>query len=149
MDEAVSERKFVKRAIVQIGTALTLFYILAIFADWYRTHPWIDIPQHFFGGVLAGLVFYAIVYRFPDTFNLKRNYPFTSLLLLGVVALGGAIWEFIEFTYDATGLYQRFGAHLAQLSQQDTMGDLLMDLVGGLVLAIFMRLRYDKRKRQL
>ncbi|MEX2033054.1 MAG: hypothetical protein WD889_00640, partial [Candidatus Colwellbacteria bacterium] len=74
MDKALSRQKFAKRAIVQTGTALTLFYVLAVLAGWYRTHPWIDIPQHFLGGVLAGLIYYAVAYHFPNTLNLNRNY---------------------------------------------------------------------------
>lgn len=150
MDEAVKEAKFIGRSVIQLGVVLTLFFFLAVWADWYTTYPWIDIPQHFLFGILSGITFYWFAYKLPRIVNLSGNKFFIALLVVSWAVFLGMLWEFLEFTRDFILIdYLRHNIRPAQLSNADTMGDLFFDLLGGLSLAIFMRLRYDKRKRQL
>ncbi len=150
MDEALEERKLVGKAIIQLGAVLGAIHFIAIAARWYHIYPWIDVPQHFFGGILAALIFYWIAYAYPRFFKLIPSFPTSIILVLGWTALLGVFFEFTEFVYDLVIFdYLGWSDLPSQLGLRDTMGDLFFDLLGGLSLAILMRLRYDKRKRQL
>ena len=150
MDEALKEKKLLRNAVVELGVALIAVHLVAVITQLYHTHPWIDIPQHFFGGVFAALVFYWITYRFPRFFKLIPSFPVPLILVLSWTALLGVLFEFTEFTYDLVIFdYLGLSNFQTQLGVRDTMGDLFFDLMGGLFLAIFMRLRYDGKKRQL
>ena len=150
MDEALKEKKLLGNAVIELGAVLIVAHLIAVITEWYHTHPWIDIPQHFFGGVFAALIFYWITYRFPRFFKLIPSFPIPVILVLGWTALLGVLFEFTEFTYDLVIFdYLGLSNFQTQLGVRDTMGDLFFDLMGGLFLAIFMRLRYDGKKRQL
>lgn len=149
MEETLREKEQIRRAAVSLGTLLLITHLINVANNWYRTITWVDIPQHFGAGVLAALTFYWLSYRFRNALNLERNPSFTLLLVLSWTALLGVSWEFFEFIHDEMVMFFGLKFQLAQLSNFDTMKDLFNDLMGGLALTIFMRLRYDKRKRQL
>ena len=150
MDEALKEKKLLGSAVVELGAVLIVAHLVAVITQWYHTHPWIDIPQHFFGGVFAALIFYWITYRFPRFFKLIPSFPVPLILVLSWTAFLGVLFEFTEFIYDLVIFDSlSLGNFPTQLGVRDTMGDLFFDLIGGLFLAIFMRLRYDGKKRQL
>lgn len=150
MDQAVREKKLIASAAIELGVVLTVVHVIAVISRFYHTHPWIDIPQHFFGGVLAALIFYWINYSYPHFFRLVSNFPAPLVLVVSWTALLGVLFEFAEFAYDLIIFgYFGIGNFPSQLGLKDTMGDLFLDIVGGLALAIFMRLRYDKKKHQL
>jgi len=150
MEEALKKKRLLWRTVIQLGVALVAIHIVAVISRWYHTYPWIDIPQHFFGGVLAALIFYLITYAYPRFFKLNSNFPIPIILVVGWVALLGVLFELMEFSYDSIIFgYLGIGNFPSQLGLRDTIGDLFFDLIGGMSLAIFMRLRYDKRKRQL
>lgn len=150
MDEALKEKKLLGSAVVELGAVLIVAHLVAVSTQWYHTHPWIDIPQHFFGGVFAALIFYWITYRFPRFFKLIPSFPVPLILVLSWTAFLGVLFEFTEFIYDLVVFDSlSLGNFPTQLGVRDTMGDLFFDLIGGLFLAIFMRLRYDGKKRQL
>lgn len=149
MEEALREKASIKKASLSLGALLFFTHFIISVNNWYRTIPWVDIPQHIGAGVLAALVFYWMAYHFKDSLNLNRNPNFTILFVLGWTALLGVIWEFYELIYDETVMFFGLKLQSAQLGNFDTMKDLFDDLLGGLFLAIFMRLRYDRKKHQL
>ncbi len=149
MDEALREKESIRKASLSLGALLLFTHFINSVNDWYHTTPWVDIPQHIGAGILAALVFYWLSYYFRDSLNLNRSPRFTIFLVLGWTALLGVSWEFYEFMHDEIVMFFGLKFHLAQLSNFDTMKDLFDDLFGGASLAIFMRLRYDRKKRQL
>ncbi len=150
MDETLKEKKLLWSKTVQLGIILALVHVVAVILGWYHTYPWIDIPQHFFGGMLTALIFYWINSSYPQFFKLIPGTLAPILLVISWAAFLGVMFEFAEFLYDTFIFgYLGIGNFPSQLGLRDTMGDLFFDLVGGFALAIFMRLRYDKRKRQL
>lgn len=150
MDETVKEKKLLGKLVLELGIVLTFVHIVAVMLSWYHRFPWIDIPQHFFGGVLAALIFYWLNYRYPKLFKLVPGVIAPGILVVSWAALLGVLFEFTEFLYDIIAVgYLGIGEFPSQLGLKDTMGDLFFDILGGLALAILMRLRYDKRKRQL
>ena len=150
MDEALKEKKLLRNVVVQLGAALTAIHLVAVIFQWYHIYPWIDIPQHLSGGAFAALFFYWLYYAHPRFFKLVPGALASLVLVLSWTAFLGVLFEFAEFTYDRIAVdYFSLAHRYTQLGLADTMGDLFFDILGGLILAIFMRLRYDKRKRQL
>ncbi|PIR97853.1 MAG: hypothetical protein COT89_02165 [Candidatus Colwellbacteria bacterium CG10_big_fil_rev_8_21_14_0_10_42_22] len=121
-----------------------LLHSVASVNDWYRSLAWIDIPVHFLGGVLVAAVFYWFFQRFPSHFDTSRNFLITLIMVLSFTALAGVFWEFTEYIYDLLIAKYGLGLKTLQFGLRDTLGDLLADLAGGLVLAIFVKLRYHR-----
>lgn len=119
-------------------------HLVATSNNWYRLLSWIDIPAHLLGGVMAAAVFYWFFYNNPNYFNTTRSFWVTLTLVLGWVALTGVLWEFAEFLYDLAVATYGLNLKTLQFGLMDTLGDLLSDLLGGLALAIFVRLRYHR-----
>lgn len=91
----------------------------------------LDIPMHIWGGIFAGfwaeLAFDA---QFSTDSRLKK-----TLIILGIVALIGIVWELFEWTEDRSfGLWLHLP--VAQSSLNDTMGDLFNDFIGGIAVII-------------
>ena len=150
MDEALKEGKLIRSSTIQLAVALTFVHVLAVVFGWYHSYPWIDAPQHFFGGVLAALIFYWVNFRYPQFFRIVPGALAPMLLVISWAVFLGVLFEFTEFLYDRIAVdYLNLTYRYTQLGLADTMGDLFFDILGGLSLGILMRLRYDRRKRQL
>jgi hypothetical protein len=104
---------------------LHLFAALAL--GLYRIWPPTDIPMHFLGGIAIAF-FFAHAYRAAEELDLLGR-PAAVLGEVTVFALVGSatvFWEFAEFLFD-----RYVGTHL-QDGVDDTLGDMLMGLLGGL-----------------
>ena len=96
--------------------------------DGYRRWPSIDIPLHFFGGLAIAYFSHGALRVFAARRLVREPDPLLRLLLLFALAITAAVfWEFAEFTADLT-----LGTH-CQLSLHDTLLDLFMGMLGGLV----------------
>lgn len=102
--------------------AIGCLHLLGVFFL-YDRWTYYDIGMHTGTGFILSYVLYQPARRYFSTVGQRYYVVFTSLVLLGV------IWEFGEFTWDHT-IGQWFGQSALQLSQTDTMKDLLMDMVG-------------------
>ncbi|MBQ8431208.1 MAG: hypothetical protein IJX26_04660 [Clostridia bacterium] len=96
---------------------------------------------HFVNSALIGFIIYGMFIR--NSRNQSNLYLF--LATLGGVALVGMVWELVEFSYDLIfdGNMQRF-VHsttgvpfVGQRALMDTMIDVCMDLLGGVVAGLF------------
>ncbi len=118
-------------------SAVFTFHIIAVVVwDIYSRIPDFDIPMHFAGGV-AIAYFFGGCYRTARQFDLlgtpsKAVYPVT---ILGQTCVAAVLWEFAEFLMD-----RRFGTH-SQPSLEDTLLDLFMGMLGGIV---FLALQYKR-----
>jgi len=96
--------------------------------DGYARWPWIDIPLHFFGG-------FAIAYFLGGGLHILEGQkilpplpPWVRLgLLFGLVNTTALFWEFAEFIAD------RYFGTTCQLSLEDTLLDLLLGMLGGML----------------
>lgn len=116
---------------------LLLVHGWALITSAYFYIWWLDLLLHLAGGFWVGSVGICLF----------RKTPFSKFLFfLAVVsfaALIGVLWELFEFiTYQLWGTlgYRIF----FQLGLEDTLGDLLSDLVGGALAAILFR-REEKK----
>ncbi len=149
MEKAIKKNRGIWKAAVPTGTALAVAHSLAVINGWYRSIPWIDIPIHFWWAIALGLVAYWIIQHFPEYIDLDKSFLFTVLVALSLSALGGVLWEFGEFIYDTINSSYGFGASPVQLGLRDTLADILFDMLGGLAVAIFVRLRYHRKKKAI
>lgn len=118
------------RFLIFLFTFIVGVYVLSIIRDWYFLFPWLDIPLHLLGGLFIGLLAIWLSGRlfvfFGEWSRLQK-----FLLVLGVVCLVGVFWEFFEFGLDWLYTIGIVGFK-SQLSVADTIGDLFLDILGGL-----------------
>lgn len=114
-------------------------HTLVIAQGWYLTHEWIDIPLHFAGGAWVALAFFYFQRKHVFLFS-ALPFLFSIILVAGFVMLVGVAWEWFEFGFDFFVAKENF-VWRAQLGLPDTMGDLLADLVGGVLTGLYFLLR--------
>ncbi|HYE59953.1 MAG TPA: hypothetical protein VEA18_02105, partial [Candidatus Kapabacteria bacterium] len=108
----------------------------------YELWPSLDIPMHFIGGVVtawSGCLAYGEYAKrglLP-----KLPLPFFFFCLIGLVSFVGILWECYEFIHDTFF----FRGNYFQPSIRDVMGDLILDLLGGMVLFLLYSMRNKKR----
>lgn len=125
-------RKFV----VWLAILIIVIHIFFLFFNLYDSIPWLDILMHFLGGMWAGFFSYLILIN-------GINFNFSGIkfliILVSASAFIGVLWEFLEF------IMTRLTSIPMQGTLQDTMGDLLMDIIGGIVSWILLELSSNKR----
>ena len=115
----------------QFSLSLVGFYFVSAKAAFYPTYPRFDIVTHFFGGMAAAIFFTVFFER-----DLKKtNVFFTAVFIFVSTAMAGVVWEFFEWWMDNFLMPIVPGMRLSQFSLDDTLGDLVVDLLGGLVVA--------------
>ncbi|MBI1957221.1 MAG: hypothetical protein HYS44_02075 [Candidatus Niyogibacteria bacterium] len=127
--------------------ALSIFLaivIAALFAlqGWLVFHSqyfeaWqIDRYMHLAAGAVSALVMDIAIFSERSLAG-ARGLPWWALLLVCVsfAALAGVGWELYEFAWD-TFVAAPYSADIAQPNIQDTMEDLIFDLVGALAAGI-------------
>jgi hypothetical protein len=118
------------------GTAIAAVLVVhaaALAGHWYGAFPPLDVPMHFFGGFVMGMLAIALQHEFLQVHRLPKAAWWHELLfVLGFVGLVAIGWEFFEFGVDALwSLRDAIG--VSQVSMADTMADLAVGLLGGLV----------------
>ncbi len=112
---------------------LTLFlHLVSLKFFLYWTIWWFDIPLHFLGGFLIGLIaisFLKIINRNTFvTFNL-------FFLTIFAVMIVGLVWELWELFVGFTTVLNDKG---------DTILDLIMDILGGVFSVLYYYLKFSK-----
>ena len=93
----------------------------------YERWPQLDVLMHFAGGVAIACFFaraLAALERAHAWLRVDRRV--LALLALGWTGTAAVLWEFAEYLSD------RYAGTSAQGSLEDTLGDLLLGLLGGL-----------------
>ena len=109
-------------------------YLFARTLQLFKLFPPLDIPTHFLGGV-AITYFYRAAIRHSQ--KLVGEIPFPIQVLFAITCTGTTtiLWEFYENVLDFfldTGMVR---------GVEDTIVDLLVGLLGGLVFSLFYRRR--------
>jgi len=94
----------------------------------YGVLPWLDKPVHLLGGA-------AIAYFFDCSLGILEEHGMLEamgdrvrwLLAATLTASATIVWEFAEYTTD------RLGWTRAQAGLEDTLGDMALGLLGGLM----------------
>lgn len=128
---------------------IVVIYFFSVFGTLFISAPWIDIPLHFLGGVWVASIFLwlspEIKFSKPKFFvNKLSPFVINVLFIIAFTVLVGVLWEFFEFSLDILMVFRGY-SEIFQGDLVDTMGDLLMDILGGLVLGIVCRLGIFKK----
>lgn len=129
---------------------ILLVHVLAIVSGWYENNRWFDIPMHFAGGFAIAYLslasWSATIQKITFQKSLKPMWPVViyAVGILGCVALVGVAWEWYEYVFDAAMVRYGEGVYKAQMGLGDTMADLFLDLLGGLLAFVLFRSRSEK-----
>ena len=110
------------------------FYAIGLALRLFESFPFLDIPTHFMGGVVI-TYFYRVAIRHSQ--KLVGQIPFPIQVLLAFTCTGTTtiLWEFYENLADFF-----LGTQMVR-GLEDTIVDLFVGLLGGLVLSLFYRRR--------
>lgn len=111
------------------------FFMFHMFLDLvlniYEKFPWFSSVMHFLGGLMLGVTFFLLLnylnkekYFFSDKFT---RFIFT----ISLVALFAIFWEFYEYI-----MVNVFNLDWV-LTYNDTIWDLFVDLVGGIIASVW------------
>ena len=124
--------------------ATTAFVIASIFLgeafDLYERLWWWDIALHGFSAVGFGLSGFLFVFMLFEGDRFAAP-PWAIAFITFCVAMTiGAVWEIFEFFMDQT-----FGLNMQKSGLLDTMGDLIVDAIGGAIASLtgFLYLRHN------
>lgn len=109
-------------------------YALGLTFHVFQLFPPLDIPVHFLGGVVI-TYFYRSAIRQAQKFVGDIPYPVQVLFAFTSTGTTTILWEFYENILDFFA-----GTHMVR-GLQDTIVDLFVGLIGGLVLSMFYRRR--------
>ena len=121
-----------------------LINILSLYYRWYLTYPWSDQILHLLGGFFMAM--FMSQYLKEHLFYRCRLKNF--LIILGAVSFIGVIWEFSEYIANlviSPILYGHYGIKTYFIGNlDDTLNDLLMDILGAGLFAILLNLSRTK-----
>lgn len=129
-----------------ITLALFLHTFFGAWLRFYDTIWFFDKIMHLYGTSLIAILAFMIVYTFHATKKLRLTMPFIGLFTVAFAMTVGGLWEIGEFIFD-----RAFGRN-TQYSLDNTMWDMVNNLIGGIVVAVIgmFYVRYsrpDERKR--
>lgn len=109
--------------------AITLFVIASIFMgeafDFYERVWWWDIALHGSSAIGFGLIGFVFVLMMFEGDRFAAPQWAMCLMAFGIAVTVGAAWEIFEYSMD-----QWFGLNMQKSGLDDTMGDLIVDMLG-------------------
>ena len=158
-----------RRFMIQIPLIITVIcalfgFVTMIMGDglnFYGRFTWWDSVLHLFSGcVLAFVGLWIISIMFENSNQVVLgNKAFLAFYVLLFGLSCGAVWEVCEYAYDAfcgTNTQQFMATTTASITSaddiplcghealRDTMSDMILNLLGSLLVSVFVFLRYDK-----
>ena len=131
MDKILNDLKTILEFFIFPIFVLFAHIFLILFSNFYELFPWFDIPMHFLGGIAVGYSYFLILQYLQRKNYLRINSIIRVVFIFALVSLTAMFWEFFEY----------FAGHLTGFVLQgdldDTILDLIMGMLGGLVSAIF------------
>lgn len=122
--------------------ALFGFHVIASHGFNAYVHlPPLDIPMHFLGGVVIAYFFHRASLTASSHGIIGPFHRIThTVLVFALTCTATVFWEFAEFLSDYF-----FGTH-AQLGLDDTLGDMLLGIFGGVTLLVITSLTAANHK---
>lgn len=122
-------------AIRRFGWLPAIVFLAHVFCahvvDIYLLWPPVDIPLHFAGGFAIAFFISGTLDTLGEKDVIQRpGWVMNLLATFGLTCAAALFWEFAEWTAD-----RALGKH-CQLGLDDTMGDMLMGVIGGIVFAV-------------
>ena len=134
-----------------------LSFLLGEIGDFYIKYRWWDSMLHAMSGVLLGCLGFVLLNYFNKNDNFKSFHlgpGFAALFVLCFTITCGTLWEIIEWfadTINGTNM-QRFEDNITGIgfvgrdALYDTMKDLILDSIGGIIIAIvgYLDIKFNK-----
>ncbi len=115
----------------------------SFYFDWYLNYFWFDMTLHFLGGFFIAML--AADYLKDNLAGSKLK---NLIVIVGVTAFIGVAWEFAEYLANQIliePIYRNFGIKTYFIGDlNDTINDLLMDIIGAGTFALLHLLRRRK-----
>ena len=134
MDKILSHLKIIIWFFIFTVFVLFIHFFLSFF-NVYEIFPWFDMPIHFLGGIAVSITYFLTLKYLQRENYLRFDNLARIIFVFALVSLTAVFWEFFEFslTY-LTGLGFQGGL-------DDTMLDLFLGMLGGLLAVIFLEIR--------
>ncbi|MDQ2694198.1 MAG: hypothetical protein M3Z21_02250 [Pseudomonadota bacterium] len=98
--------------------------------EYYARFWWWDLLLHSVSAMVMGLFGFLLVYVFYSTRRIQMAPVYVALVSFGFAVTVGTLWEIFEYLMD-----WGFGFNMQKSGLDDTMTDLMVDALGGLVAA--------------
>lgn len=161
----VLRKRFLLNIPLVLVVAIAVFAFTALILgdglDFYGKYPWWDSLLHMLSGVVLSFIALWVMHAvMPESYRIVfRNKYFMALYLLMFTLAVGGLWEICEYTFD-----DLFGTNTQQFMEttsgsmitpediplqghealRDTMTDLTLDFLGGLLIAIYVLVFHKK-----
>ncbi len=101
--------------------------------NYYERFWWWDLALHGWSGVLLGMVGFLLVYILNEASRLDvvMSPFFIAFFALCFAVTCGVVWEVFEYLMDLF-----FGTNMQKSGLHDTMGDLIIDTIGGIIVSV-------------
>ncbi|RME77908.1 hypothetical protein D6774_02750 [Candidatus Woesearchaeota archaeon] len=143
---SIIERNYRIHFPIEFEFFVTLFIYASLFLgeihSYYTRFWWWDLVLHAGSGIGLGLCGFLLLYLLTKEKKLKTSPILTALFIFSFALAMGTLWEIFEFTMD-----QLFGTSMQKSGLMDTMGDLIVDGLGALVVSVASWV-YFKLKKQ-
>lgn len=131
---SVVERNYRITLPFELDLLFTLMVFLHSFVgealDMYSKFELFDKALHLYGGIVIAMLGFLVVYTLHYTRKVKLSLPLVGFFTISFTMAVGAMWEIGEFTAD-----KLLDSH-AQNGLDDTMFDMIVDLIGGVVVSV-------------
>jgi hypothetical protein len=117
---------------VPFVAAIIVFLFATVFLgevfDFYGRFWWWDIALHGTSAIGFGLTGFLFALMLFEGDRFAAPYWALTLIAFSIAMTTGALWEVFEFTMDSL-----FGMNMQKTGLDDTMGDLIVDAIGGAI----------------
>lgn len=128
---------------LMIVASLYLYSAGEVAGLYTKLAPFYDKFGHFFGSITIALLGFTFAIILEKYSNVKFKKIHIILFIIIFTMALGAFWEIIEFISD------KFFGTFMQKSSDDTMLDLIFDLLGGLFIAALTQIRFETMKDEV
>ena len=132
-----------RTAFIALVTVFTVDAV-GLYFGWYLDYFWFDMTLHFLGGLFIAMLMADYLKEYVSTGSKLKN----ALIVLGVTAFVGVVWEFAEYVANQTltePVYKYFKVRVYFIGDlDDTINDLAMDILGAAAFYFLHLLRRGK-----
>ena len=136
-----------KRSLIFL-VSIFVVNLVGLYYQWYLVYPWFDQTLHFLGGSFIAM----LMANYLSEYFVNKNTLKNLLIIVGVTVFIGVAWEFVEYIANQTliePVYRYFKVHAYFMGDlDDTVSDLLMDILGATTLSL-LHLRRSRKSHEV